>query len=54
MKSRRKTKEKVCLSCKSKNYKITRDGELQRAFFKCSDCGLEVSWDWAGKGKEFN
>jgi len=54
MKSRRKKRKKVCPSCKSKDYEITRNGELQRAFFNCHNCGLEVSWDWAGRGKEFD
>lgn len=54
MRLRRKAKKKVCPSCKGKNFKITRNGELQKAFFNCPDCGLEVEWDWAGKGKEFD
>jgi len=54
MRKKRKIRRKGCPGCKSKDYKITRDGELHRAFGNCPDCGLEVEWDWAGKGKEFD
>lgn len=51
---KKRTIKRVCPSCKSKNYEVTRNGKEQLATGSCLNCGAEISWNWAGKGRGFN